>query len=347
VAASDDIGGIGRVLVTGTSGHLGEALALTLRAAGVEVAGLDILPGPWTTHVGDVADRAVVRAAMAGVATVLHTATLHKPHVATHTRQAFVDTNVTGTLNLLEEAAASGVRAFVYTSTTSVFGDALVPPPGAPAAWITEDVRPVPKNINGVTKEAAENLCQLFFRNLGLAVVVLRTSRFFPEPDDRAEVRAAWADDNAKVNEFLYRRADIEDVVSAHLCAALRAPAIGFARYIVSAPAPFAEADAQALRDDAPAVVARHVPEYAAVYAARGWRMLPSLDRVYVSARAERDLGWRPKHDFRSVIARVAAGGDWRSALARRIGYKGYHAETFAEGPYPVEGPTRGTGARA
>ena len=46
---------------------------------------------------------------MAGVQAVFHTATLHKPHVATHSRQDFVATNITGTLNLLEEAVAAGV----------------------------------------------------------------------------------------------------------------------------------------------------------------------------------------------------------------------------------------------
>ena len=121
---------------------------------------------------------------MRGVQAVFHAATLHKPHVATHSRQDFVDTNITGTLNLLEEAATAGVESFVFTSTTSVFGDALVPPAGAPAAWVTEDVTPVPKNIYGVTKAAAEDLCQLFHRNQGLACIVLRTSRFFPEEDD-------------------------------------------------------------------------------------------------------------------------------------------------------------------
>src|SRR5687767_731853 len=156
---------------------------------------------------------------MKGVTAVLHAATLHKPHVATHSRQKFVDVNVTGTLNLLEEAAAAGVRAFIFTSTTSVFGDALVPPPGAPAAWITEKVRPVPKNIYGVTKAAAEDFCQLFHRNQKLPVVVLRTSRFFPEEDDSAAVRAAFADSNHKANELLSRRVDIADVVSAHLLA--------------------------------------------------------------------------------------------------------------------------------
>ncbi len=105
---------------------------------------------------------------MKGVQVVFHAATLHKPHVATHSRQEFVDTNITGTLNLLEEAMSAGVESFVFTSTTSAFGDALAPPAGAPAAWVTEDVTPIPKNIYGVTKAAAEDLCQLFHRNEGL-----------------------------------------------------------------------------------------------------------------------------------------------------------------------------------
>ena len=135
-----------------------------------------------------------------------------------------------GTLVLLEAATRVGVRAFVMTSTTSAFGDALKPPPGAPAAWIDESVAPVPKNIYGVTKTAAEDLCQLFHRNEGLASIVLRTSRFFPEEDDDSAARAAYADDNAKANEYLFRRVAIEDVVDAHLAAAERAPAIGFAQ---------------------------------------------------------------------------------------------------------------------
>jgi UDP-glucose 4-epimerase len=205
-----------RVLITGSSGHLGEALARTFRELGHGVVGLDLLAGPFTTHVGSIADRSVVRRCMIGVETVFHAATLHKPHVVTHSRQDFVDTNVTGTLNVLEEAATAAVGSFVYTSTTSVFGAALVPPAGAPAAWVTEEVVPVPKNIYGVTKAAAEDLCQLFHRRHGLACIVLRTSRFFPEEDDDHAVREAYADANVKVNEYLYRRVDLEDVVSAH-----------------------------------------------------------------------------------------------------------------------------------
>jgi nucleoside-diphosphate-sugar epimerase len=325
-----------KILVTGSAGHLGEALVLSLREQGHEVAGLDILASPFTSERGSIADRATVRHAMAGARWVFHAATLHKPHVGTHGRQAFIDTNITGTLNLLEEAAANGVEAFVYTSTTSVFGDALIPPPGSPAAWVTEDVRPIPKNIYGVTKAAAEDLCQLFHRNQGLACIVLRTSRFFPEADDDEAARAAYADDNTKANEFLFRRVDIEDVVSAHLLAAERAPALGLRRYIVSATTPFMPEDLAELRRNAPVVLSRRVPGYEPEYARRGWKMAPAIDRVYVNERSRIQLGWQPRHDFRSLIERLKAGGDIRSPLARRIGSKGYHAESFAAGPYPV-----------
>jgi UDP-glucose 4-epimerase len=325
-----------RVLVTGSAGHLGEALVRTLRDLRHEVLGLDILESPFTTYVGSITDRACVRHCMNDVQTVFHAATLHKPHVATHTHQDFVDINMTGTLNLLEEAVTAGVESFVYTSTTSVFGDALVPPQGAPAAWITEEVAPVPKNIYGVTKAGAEDLCQLFHRNRGLACIVLRTSRFFPEADDNPRVREAYSDANAKANEFLYRRVEIEDVVSAHLLAAERAPAIRFRKYIVSATTPFLPSDLAGLRIDAPRVVRQRVPDYEAEYRRRGWKIFLSIERVYVNERARRELAWKPRYDFRHVIDRLRAGDDLRSSLAQVIGSKGYHAKAFSDGPYPV-----------
>jgi nucleoside-diphosphate-sugar epimerase len=251
-----------KVLVTGTAGHLGEALVRTLKRVNREVIGIDILAGPSTNRVGSIDDRSFVRDCMTGIDAVFHAATLHKPHIATHSRQDFVDTNITGTLNLLEEAAAEGVRSFVHTSTTSVFGDVLVPPVGAPAAWVTEEVTAVPKNIYGITKAAAEDLCQMFHRNQGLACIVLRTSRFFPEEDDDRAVRKAYSDANTKMNEYLHRRVDLEDVVSAHLLAAERAPALGFRRYIISATTPFEPCDLADLRRDTPLAVRRRVPAY-------------------------------------------------------------------------------------
>jgi UDP-glucose 4-epimerase len=326
-----------KILVTGSSGHLGEGLVRSLRGSGHEVMGLDLLPSEFTDRVGSIADRAFVRQCLEGVDSVLHAATLHKPHVVTHSRQEFIDTNITGTLNLLEESVEAGVERFVYTSTTSAFGSALTPPPGSPAAWVTEEVKPVPRNIYGVSKIAAEDLCELFHRKFHLACVILRTSRFFPEEDDRRETRLKYDDANAKVNEFLYRRVDLEDVVDAELLALEKAPSIGFGRYIVSATTPFTPGDLVELREHAPAVVARLVPEYEAEYSRRGWKMFPGIDRVYVNERARKDLGWRPRYDFRQVLGQLRAGLDFRSPLAQSVGSKGYHPEEFAGQPYPSE----------
>ncbi len=324
------------VLVTGSAGHLGEGLMRTLRAAGTPVRGLDIKPSAFTDVVGSITDRAVVSEAMSGITGVLHSATLHKPHVATHPAQGFIDTNVTGTLVLLEAALEAGASAFVFTSTTSAFGSALTPAPGEPAAWITEEVVPVPRNIYGVTKTAAESLCELFARKRGLPVVVLRTSRFFPEPDDDAAVRAAFDTPNAQANELLSRRADLQDIVEAHRLALQKAPALGFGRYIISATTPFSRDDLARLRADAPAVVRRLFPEAEALYAAMGWRLFPSLDRVYDNIAAREALGWRPRHDFRHALDALREGRDFRSPLAVAVGAKGYHDATFEEGPYPV-----------
>ena len=167
--------------------------------------------------------------------------------------------------------------------------------------------------------------------------VILRTSRFFPEPDDRKETRDSYDDSNVKINEFLYRRADIEDVVSAHLLAMERVRDIGFGRYIVSATTPFTREDLQELRTNATSVVRRRVPRYEDLYARRGWSMFPSIDRVYINERARRELGWRPRYDFAYVIDLLLAGEDPRSPLARAVGSKGYHTDAFVEGPYPVE----------
>ncbi|MBR0949830.1 NAD-dependent epimerase/dehydratase family protein [Bradyrhizobium canariense] len=324
------------ILVTGSAGHLGEALLRTLRGRGSSARGIDLKASPWTDAAGSIVDPDFVRGQMAGVTAVIHTATLHKPHVATHSKQDFIDTNVSGTLNLLEAATAAGVKSFVFTSTTSAFGSQLRPEAGQAAVWVTEDLPPVPKNIYGTTKLMAETLCELFCRERGLPVVALRTSRFFPEDDDDPVMRSAYAPENAQANELLYRRLDIADAVSAHLLAAERAPKIGFARYIVSATSPFEQRHLAELARDAAGVVCELYPDCAALFAARGWQLFPEIDRVYVNERARRELGWRPEFDFAHVLKCLRDGRDFRSTLVRDVGSKGYHDAVFGDGPYPV-----------
>jgi nucleoside-diphosphate-sugar epimerase len=326
-----------KVLVTGSAGHLGEGLVRHLKQLGADPVGVDIKRSDFTRYEGSVTDPDFVDGCMQGVDAIIHAATLHKPHVGTHTRQAFVDTNISGTLNLLEAAVRHGVGSFIYTSTTSTFGDVMRPAPGEPAVWVTEALPSQPKNIYGVTKLAAENLCRMFSRHMQLPCIVLRTSRFFPEDDDNRHKRDAFDDDNLKLNELLFRRADLHDMVTAHVRAVERAPELGFGQFIISATSPFRPQDAPALAVDTPSVVARYIPEYKEVYSERGWEMFASIGRIYDNRLAREALGWRPEFDFESAISALRKGHEYRSKLAVQVGKKGYHDREFEEGPYPVE----------
>ena len=180
-----------------------------------------------------------------------------------------------------------------------------------------------------MTKVAAEDLCELAHRDHGLPCLVLRTSRFFPEDDDDRARARAFDDDNLKANEFLYRRVDIEDVVErAPARDRERAPTLGFGRYIVSATTPFT-------RDDLARAAARRAGRGAAPCAGlRGRVRAPRLDAccrastasTSTSARGASSAGGRATTS-RRVIARLRAGGDFRSPLALAIGAKGYHRD--------------------
>lgn len=325
-----------KILITGSSGHLGEAICRTLIKRSIDFIGIDIKEGNYTTHVGTISEREFVKKVIKDVDYILHTATLHKPHVVTHSKQEFIDTNISGTLNLLEEARLNKVKGVIYTSTTSTFGDMLTPSEGEPSIWIIETTKSIPKNIYGVTKNAAEDLCQLFYRNHKLPCLILKTSRFFPEEDDKKQLRELYEDLNIKANEYLYRRVDIEDVVSAHLLALNHVNSIGFRKYVISSTSPFGKEDLMDLHIDAPKVVRKKYPEFEKVYAQKQWKMFPQIDRVYVNERARKELGWNPKYDFQHVLNCLRENKDFRSKLSFELGIKGYHKETFEEGPYPV-----------
>ncbi|HEY0113963.1 MAG TPA: NAD(P)-dependent oxidoreductase [Allosphingosinicella sp.] len=301
-----------RVLLTGSSGWLGRFLAPRLRAAGHQVTGLDVAPGAETQMLGSVADRGLIDRAFAehGIEAVIHAGALHKPDIARYPAQAFVDVNVTGTLNLLEAAVAAGNDRFIFTSTTSLMISEAIRAGKAggatAAAWLDEAFAPLePRNIYGITKLAAEHLCRLHHRERGLAVLVLRTGRFFPEEDD---THRDLSGPNRKANEFLHRRLTVEDAAEAHVVALEKAPEVGFETFILSAPPPFVAEEAEELIRDAPAVIERHFPEAGDLYARAGWQLPGHIDRIYDPSRAERVLGFRCRTDFTAVLAALEGG---------------------------------------
>ncbi|MDB5704201.1 MAG: NAD-dependent epimerase/dehydratase [Sphingomonas bacterium] len=300
-----------RVLLTGSSGWLGRFLAPRLRAAGHVVTGLDVAPGVDTDVIGTVADRALIDRIFVerGIEAVIHGGALHKPDIVRYTSQAFIDVNTSGTLNLLEAAVAAKSSRFVFTSTTSLMiSSAIREARGDAAVWIDEEMAPLePRNIYGVTKLAAEQLCRLIHAEHGLPVLILRTSRFFPEDDD---THRTLSGENMKANELLHRRLTVEDAAEGHIVALERAPAIGFGTFILSAPTPFARDEVTALKADAPAVIARHFPDAAELYARRGWQLPATIDRVYDAGLAERVLCFRCAADFATVLDAIRNGAE-------------------------------------
>jgi UDP-glucose 4-epimerase len=298
-----------RVLLTGSSGWLGRFLAPLLRGAGYTVVGLDVAPGADTEVVGSVADRALVERLFAehAITAVIHGGALHKPDIARFPSQAFIDVNVTGTLNLLQAATAAGADRFVFTSTTSLMiSQAIRDEAGEAAVWLDEASGPLaPRNIYGVTKLAAEGLCRIQAAEQGLPCVVLRTSRFFPEDDD---THAHPSGPNLKANELLHRRLTVQDAARAHLQALERAPDLGFDSFIVSAPTPFAREDAADLKRDAAAVIARYFPRGAELYARQGWTLPASIGRIYDSTRSQTVLGLDYETDFAAVLTALREG---------------------------------------
>ncbi len=266
-----------RVLLTGSSGWLGRTLAPLLSESGHVVTGLDVVPGAYTQVIGTVADRPLINRTMGeyGIDAVIHSGALHKPDIVRYPRQAFVDVNINGTLNLIEAAVAAGNDRFLFTSTTSLMvrDDVHAGASEAGAWWMDEDFGPLaPRNIYGITKLAAEQLCRLVHREHGINVAILRTGRFFPENDDTLAVPSGL---NLKAVEMLHRRLTVEDAAAAHIAALDQAAQIGCDTFIVSATPPFAREDAAELARDAGAVIARHFPHAADLF---------NADRVGVAA---------------------------------------------------------------
>lgn len=275
-----------RILITGSTGRLGGATATRLQES-ADVRGLDVRPGPFTSVFGDIADRRALRSAVEGAECIVHTAALHAPHVGKVDEAEFHRVNVEGTAVLLEEAKKEGVRRFVFTSTTSVYGCTTRLKNGA--VWVTEDLPPHPEDIYDTTKLAGEDLCRRASTE-HMKCVVLRVSRCFPEP---AHLMAFYR---------LYRGADERDVAEAHRLAATKPLAVPFETLNVSALSPFTREDCPGLLADPWSVIERHHPGARRHFLDRGWPLPKSIDRVYVVERARALLGFVPRYNFPEVL---------------------------------------------
>ncbi|MCH9614751.1 MAG: ADP-L-glycero-D-manno-heptose-6-epimerase [Chlamydiia bacterium] len=269
------------ILVTGSSGWLGSPIAQALGKI-YSVIGVDVLPGPFTTHVVDIRSKDIVEL-IKRANVVIHTAALHAKHVGINDDKTFWDINVQGTENLLAACLENQVEQFIFSSSTSIYGHALVST--QQAVWVTEDLTPEPRDVYDETKLAAENLCKKASSFGALSCLCLRISRCFLEEE---RLMAIYR---------LYRGIDIQDVVLAHKLA-ITSGIKGFEALNISNQTPFLASDVEELFYRADHVIEKLYPLGAAVFRNRGWELPRSIDRVYVIEKAKRLLGFHPTYNF-------------------------------------------------
>jgi len=189
-----------RILVTGADGFIGSHLAEALVRAGHTVRAF-VLYNSFNSHgwldqsppevragmeviAGDVRDPHGVRKAVHGCEVVMHLAALIAIPYSYHSPDAYVDTNIRGTLNVLQAARELGVARVVHTSTSEVYGTARSVP-------IDEDHPLQAQSPYSATKIGADQLALSFCRSFGLPVVIVRPfNTYGPRQSARAVISA-------------------------------------------------------------------------------------------------------------------------------------------------------------
>ncbi|WP_461535122.1 NAD-dependent epimerase/dehydratase family protein [Spongorhabdus nitratireducens] len=279
-----------KILVTGSAGRIGRAIYIKLMQSH-DVSGLDRMPCSTADYIGDIRDASLVSKAVEGVDVIIHTAALHAPHVGLVSDDEFENINIRATESLALQGIQAGIRHFVFTSTTALYGYASTSKGIAEgvASWIDEQVTPQPKSVYHTSKIAAEHRLEQLAAEFNLPVTVLQISRCFPEPADLMSVYR------------LTRGIDARDVASAHQCA-VEKRLEGFRRFIISGRTPFNKLCCRQLYQQADRVIKEYAPELAAAFKQRGWNLPQQLDRVYDSTAAQHSLNWRPVHGFSCVL---------------------------------------------
>ena len=319
------------VLVTGADGFIGSHLTERLIEAGAKVTALacynsfdthgwlDDLPDAARSRLalvrGDVRDAGFVRGIVRGQDIVFHLAALIAiPHsyVAAH---SYVETNVTGTLNVLEAARGSGVRRIVHTSTSEVYGSALTMP-------ITEDHPLQGQSPYSASKIGADMMAEAFARSFELPVAILRPfNSFGPRQSERAVIPALLRQmldpacdtlevgDISTVRDFTF----VEDTAAAFM-------ALGAAATVVFGQA-YNAGSGQAVTVGGLIELAAELTGCSkpVVQAAARWRPGGSEVRALLadSSRFAADTGWRPGTSLRGGLIHTIAW--WRDRLDRGL----------------------------
>lgn len=293
---------MGAVLVTGSAGLLGKAVAERLVAAGRAVVGLDPAGGagaPWPTVADDLSSRAAIDALLRenAVTAIVHAGGVSGPTVRADDPAGIMRTNVAGSLDLLFAALEAGVERFLYCSSLSAVGDIVGEEP-AP-----DDLPPRPTTAYGASKAAMDMVLTGLWRRVPMDLVSLRytgiygparrTSFLVDDLVDAALAGRPVAVPRQEAVPYVY----VDDAAAATV-AALASDGRRQLFYAIAHPQRVATAE-----------LAGHVSDVAGPLDWREDPTLPPLRRGAVSIEAaRRDFDFRPRIDIREGVRRTVEG---------------------------------------
>lgn len=281
------------ILVTGAAGALGHAVVPLLeRDEDIKLCLTDRAPveTPHEFIQADLARSDEVNGLCVGVDEVLHMAAVHR--ATPHSPEEYLDCNIKGTYNILQAAAAAGVKRVIYTSSIAAMGYGYERSGELPFDE-SRPCRPL-EDVYGITKHVGEQFCEMTRHRHGMPYIALRPGTFVP----RDENDPAWG--LSLLGQWLH----VSDVAMAHVLA-LRS-SIQNEAVIITAKVPFTRADAPAVLTNAREVILRYFPR-AKLLEERGVELPRKIERWYSIAKAERLLGYEPKWSFGEWLERALA----------------------------------------
>ena len=317
-----------KILVTGADGFIGSHLAESLVEHGAEVTALclynsfdahgwlDDLPRARRAALscvrGDVRDAAFMRHLVSGKEVVFHLAALIAIPHSYVAAQSYVETNILGTLNVLEAARQAGIERVVHTSTSEVYGSALVLP-------VDENHPLQGQSPYAASKIGADMMAEAYARSFGLRVAILRPfNTFGPRQSERAVIPTVIRQmldracpvisigNAATIRDFTF----VEDTVAAFLAVG-ESSAIEFGR-------PYNAGSGNSISiANLVGLIAGIVPFRKSVIQEKS-RMRPDASEVRAlradSRRLTQHTGWQPMTPFAAGLERTIAW--WEDRLA-------------------------------
>lgn len=279
-----------KIVVTGSSGRIGSSIVKAL-TPDYEVVSIDRKASATTTIQGDIFDAELMEKALKDAYGLVHVAAYHAPHVGKVSDEEFQRVNVEGTKFIAELARRNNISRFIFTSTTALYGYASQTE--GKASWIDESVEPKPKTIYHRTKLEAEKFLEGLAYEAGIRVSVIRMSRCFPEP---ANMMAVYR---------LHRGVDARDVADAHKLALGHEHIQQFDKFIISGKTPFKKNDCVDLLQDPEKILKIRCPELLRALGDLNLYLPKSIDRIYDSSKAQKELNWMPKYGYEEVLKQL------------------------------------------